>query len=724
MKLFIISNRLPVKVKKTSSGHFEFVRSAGGLATGLSSLDSHYEKHWIGWPGINPRKKSSEKEISNMLEKMNYHPVFLTNVQYSNYYEGYSNSTLWPLCHYFYSFSQQKSKYWEAYQEVNALFCDKALELVDENSLIWVQDYQLMLLPGMLRKRNNKLHIGYFHHIPFPSYELFRVLPERSELLQGLLGADLVAFHTYDYMRHFISAVERTLHKEFRLNEVMMGDRAVHVDALPMGINYELYKKAPDEKKVKKSVDRMRQQLGHGKIILSVDRLDYSKGILHRLIGFESFLQRHPEFLGKVTLVMIVVPSRDKVEKYAEMKRKIDERISNINGKYARIGWTPICYYYREFSFKDLVAMYVLADIALVSPLRDGMNLVAKEYVATKQKGDGVLILSEMAGAAAELTDAILINPNSTDEIANAIYQALVMPEDEQFYRLRNMQYKISLQTVNKWAEDFMDEWAKVQERNDFLSRKYLSEEQTDGLLKQYHEAGNRLIMLDYDGTLTGFKNDPKDAAPTRQLLNLLQNLCNDGCNRVVVNSGRDRATLEQWLGNVSGLSLAAEHGACYKENGKWHNTIGKMQWDDNILKIMEAFTHKTPGSWIEQKDTALVWHYRKVDMWVGMLRAKQLMQALIPVCSANSLQILDGNKIVEVKPNRFSKGTEVLRLLAESSYDFMLAMGDDVTDESMFCNLPPEAVTIKVGFVSDHARYCLQRQEHVLPFLNRLLHV
>ena len=485
-KLFIVSNRLPVKAKETSEGHFEFERSEGGLATGLNSLQTSYEQHWIGWPGVCLKRKADERKIKEELEKFNYHPVFLSATQYNNYYEGYSNSTIWPLCHYFYEFSKYRRGFWQAYQDVNRLFCKEVLKHIDDDSMIWVQDYQLMLLPGMLRDGKASLKIGYFHHIPFPSYELFRVLPERRNLLRGLLGADFIAFHTHDYMRHFISAVERTLHFEFKLNEVMVDGRAVHVDALPMGINYELYHEAPKKRPVKDAIKRMKSQFGKHKIILSVDRLDYSKGILHRLVGFETFLEKHPEYQNKVTLAMIIVPSRDKVSSYAEMKRRIDERIGAINGKYAGIGWTPVCYYYHPFPFEDLVAMYKLADVALVTPLRDGMNLVAKEYVATKDNDLGVLILSEMAGASSELSDAIQINPNDTDQISMAICEALEMPEEEQKERLQNMQDIVGKQTVKKWAGDFVDEWKEVVERNETLMKKYISKKVFSDIKQKY----------------------------------------------------------------------------------------------------------------------------------------------------------------------------------------------------------------------------------------------
>ena len=413
-------------------GKFAFSRSEGGLATGLDSLQTSYEKHWIGWPGICANEEKDQQEINEKLQEMNFHPVFLSEKQIENYYEGYSNSTIWPLCHYFYAYTLYKNCFWQSYQQVNRLFCEEICRLVRPGDKVWIQDYQLMLLPGMLRKIYPELCIGYFHHIPFPSYELFRILPERAEILKGLLGADFIAFHTHDYMRHFISAVERVLHLDFKLDEVQINNRVTRVEALPMGINYESYHKASENKEVHQAIERTRKLFGEHKLILSVDRLDYSKGILHRLRGFATFLEHHAEYHGKVTLAMVIVPSRDHVGSYAELKTKIDEEIGSINGRYSTMNWTPVCYFYHGFSLEELTAMYYVADIALVTPLRDGMNLVAKEYVASKCDNTGVLILSEMAGAAVEMTDAIQINPNDSGQIENAICQALEMPAEEQ----------------------------------------------------------------------------------------------------------------------------------------------------------------------------------------------------------------------------------------------------------------------------------------------------
>lgn len=720
MRLYIISNRLPVKVN-SEEGAFVFSRSEGGLATGLDSLQTSYEKHWVGWPGMCVDKEEDQQQIASKLEELNFHPVFLSPEQFENYYEGYSNSTIWPLCHYFFAYTQYKKRFWEAYKQVNRLFCEEVCRLVRPGDLVWVQDYQLMLLPALLRKVYPDISIGYFHHIPFPSYELFRILPERAEILKGLLGADFIAFHTPDYMRHFISAAERVLHVDFKLDEAQLGNRVVRVDALPMGINYELYHNASLKEETRQAIDRTRKLFGSHKLILAVDRLDYSKGILHRLDGFSAFLEHHPEYHGKVTLAMVIVPSRDHVDSYAELKMRIDEEIGSINGHYSTMDWTPVCYFYHGFAFEELAAMYHVADVALVTPLRDGMNLVAKEYVASKRDNPGVLILSEMAGAAVEMTDALLINPNDTEQIERAICQALEMPVAEQQDRLRHMQATLSFQTVDKWAADFVCGLNEISRKNETFRRKRITASDMAAIKLRYNQSRRRLILLDYDGTLAPLKPRPEDAEPTPELLDLLQRLGADSSNRVVINSGRDHLTLDHWLGKLP-VSFAAEHGAFYKENGVWHNRVHLTEWSAGLLSILHLFVKKTPGSHLEEKETALAWHYREVDAWLGTLRAQQLVNALITLCARQNLQILQGNKVVEIKSPDYTKGSEVNRLLQSGHYDFILAIGDDTTDDDMFQALPPGSETIKIGHVSESARYNLPLQSDTLPFLQALI--
>jgi len=721
MKILIIANRLPVKIERTEDS-FVVKRSEGGLATGLGSLETDAEMHWVGWPGVHVDDENEKQEITEKLNELNYHPVFLSGEQIENYYEGYSNSTIWPLCHYFFAYIQYKAEYWEAYRQVNTLFCEEALPFIEDDDIVWIQDYQLMLLPKKIRDKKPKVNIGYFHHIPFPSYELFRVLPEREQVLEGLLGADLIGFHTHDYMRHFISAIYRVLDLNCNLDEISLKDRIVHVDAFPMGINYEQYHRAPSLPEVKKISKRLIEELGNQTIVLSVDRLDYSKGILHRLNGFANFLENHPEYHKKVSLAMIVVPSRDAVDRYADLKTRIDQYIGKINGMYSTLGWTPAYYFYQSFPFNELVALYDIADIAMVTPLRDGMNLVAKEYLATKRGKPGVLILSEMAGAAIELTDAIIINPNDTQEIEAAILQALTMPKKEQRIRLNNMQKRISTQTVKKWANDFVKELLYISKQNNEIFQKIVGKRQLSQIKKEYDQAYTRLILLDYDGTLSPFVKNPEDAVPSKELLNLLKKMTADKKNKVVINSGRNRQVLDKWFKGID-LDFAAEHGAFFKENHKWHKNVQeKITWDDEILRIIEHTIDKTPRSRMEIKDSSLVWHYRNVDVWLAELRQKQLINALMGPASRLNLQIVPGNKIVEIKSPDFNKGSEVKRLLGKNNYDFILAIGDDTTDEDMFHALPPGGVSIKVGHFSPAAKYRIPVQSSVIPFFENLI--
>jgi trehalose 6-phosphate synthase/phosphatase len=719
MKLFIISNRLPIKANRNENNELEFTRSEGGLTTGMDSLTMDVEKHWIGWPGTYTESEEEEKLISEHLEKFNFHPVFLSSDQILNYYEGYSNSTLWPLCHYFYTFIEYENLYWNTYKQVNELFARTTLNLIGPDDIVWVQDYQLMLLPQMIRKSVDNVSIGYFHHIPFPSYELFRVLPERAELLEGLLGADLIGFHTHDYMRHFVSAAERVLDIRFRFDQVLLNNRIAYVDAFPMGINFDLYYNAIQQPEVQAKVDAMRETYGKHKLILSVDRLDYSKGIVHRLRGFAQFLENHPEYREKVSLAMIVVPSRDSVDRYASLKTKIDETIGTINGKFSTINWTPVYYFYHGFPFEELVALYHMADIGLVTPLRDGMNLVAKEYLAAKREKAGVLILSEMAGAAIELNEALIINPNNIEEIENAIYTALEMPEEEQMRRLKKMQQSVSRKSVNKWANDFVNELKAINLRNENLNTERIDYQAKIKIQTEYRNSQKRLFILDYDGTLSAFKSRPEDAVPTKETYKLLNKLASDPKNKVVISSGRDRDTLEEWFGSLA-IDLAAEHGACYKEHGVWVDNIGdEKPWDNEIMEIVQNFVDKTPRSKIEEKNTTLVWHYRNVDTWLASLREQQLFEALMIPCARLGLQIMRGNKIIEIKSPIHTKGSEARRLLATQNFDFIMAIGDDTTDEDTFRELPDFAYTIKVGNISEVARYSVKSQSKVLPLLD-----
>ncbi|MFT4223111.1 bifunctional alpha,alpha-trehalose-phosphate synthase (UDP-forming)/trehalose-phosphatase [Dysgonomonas sp.] len=720
MKLIIISNRLPLKVVEEEN-EYKVVPSPGGLSTGLNSLETNIETHWVGWTGMYLEDLHEQEKIDKQLADLNFHSVNLTPSQIENYYEGYSNSVIWPLSHYFFSNVRYNNDFWTVYKEVNALFCEKAMEIIEPDDIVWIQDYQLMLLPRMIRERIPEVSIGYFHHIPFPSYELFRCLPERSDILNGLLGADLVAFHTHGYMRHFISAVYRVLKLDCNLDEIHLDGRIVDVDAFPMGINYDMYHNALLNPDIKKQAEKLRGEFGNSKLILSVDRLDYSKGILMRLRCFEGFLANQPQYRGKVSLIMIVAPSRDNVDIYAKLKEDIDQKVGAVNGKYATAGWQPINYFYRSFVFEEIAALYHISDICLVNPFRDGMNLVAKEYIATKRDGKGVLILSEMAGASIELSDALIVNPTNIKEIENALLIALEMPEEEQKAAIANMQEIISSQHVGQWAKDFIDELFLVKKKNKELQKKIIVRKNFKEIKDAYQKAQKRLIILDYDGTLVSFHCNPMKASPTIEVLDLLEKMCADSHNRMIISSGRDKQTLEDWLGHLP-LDMAAEHGMFYKENGIWKSKVQTIEWDQEIIDIIKHTVKKTPRSKLEIKETALVFHYRDVDVWLAELRVTQLINALINPASRQNLQIMKGNKIVEIKSGEFNKGSEALRLISQSEYDFVMAIGDDTTDEEMFMALPDTAITIKVGDPSNAARYNIPKQALNIDFLKKLI--
>lgn len=720
MKYVIISNRLPVTLAEQGQDII-LTRSSGGLATGLDSLVTRREKHWIGWPGLHVEDASEQSMITAQLHDQLLHPVYLSPDQIQDYYERYSNSTLWPLCHYFFNYVEREAKYWAAYKEVNETYCHEALKVIKPRDIVWIHNYHLMLLPAMIREHCPDVAIGYFHHIPFPSYEMFRCLPERAEILRGLLGANLIGFHVHDYMRHFISCLYRVLNKDCQLDEVQVKERVAEAEAFPMGINYTLYNEGPTTPEAVSFAEELRNEAGDSKIILSVDRVDYSKGILLRLKSFSNFMEHNPDYRGKVTLIMVVAPSRDNVEKYADLKTSVDKIIGSINGAYAAMGWMPVRYFYHSFSFAELAVMYNLAAVALVTPLRDGMNMVAKEFLPAKRDPPGVLILSEMAGAAVELSDAIIINHTDSRQIEKAILQALTMPEEEQVAIIQKKQKVIARQDVGRWTRDFLTALSRMKKRNIDSNTRQLEKPRLKSVLKAYAQSDKRLLNLDDDGTLMPIVKNPEQTFPSQDLLDLLSALISDPCNKVVISSGRDMSTIESWLGDL-GLDMIAKHGVFFREGGTWSELRHSIGWKEEILGMPEQATDKTPHSRIESKRTALVWHYREVDPWLADLRVPQLIASLVKPCTRLGLRIMHGNKIVEIKSADYNKGTAVQRLLQNNGYGLILTMGDDVTDKDMSVALPEDAVTIKVGRFSDAARYYLPEQGDVCPLLARLV--
>jgi trehalose 6-phosphate synthase/phosphatase len=716
-RLLIVSNRLPVTVSRENGG-FALRQSPGGLATGLRSFLKRQAKLpafglkylWVGWPGISvPERDAREKEaLEKRLEKLNCWPVFLTEAEMENFYHGFCNRTIWPLFHYFPSYVEYERESWQEYIKVNRIFCDALRDVVREDDILWIHDYHLMLLPQMLREAFPRVRIGFFLHIPFPTFEIFRLLPGewRRQILRGILGADLVGFHTNDYTQYFLRCALRILGLEHEMGRIMLEDRLVLVDTFPMGIDFSAFHGAARERAVRQERARFRKELKKSRTILSIDRLDYSKGILNRLQGFELFLEQNPGWREKAQLVMIVVPSRVGVTHYSRIKKQIDEAVGKINGKYASLTWTPVLYQFRSLDFPSLAALYGLCDAALVTPLRDGMNLVAKEYVASKSSGSGVLILSEKAGAAEELGEAVVINPFYAEEIAAAIGEALAMPEDEKLKRLKAMQARLQRYDVFRWAEDFLRHLDVIHEAQKKAEVRMLGNSR-ERLLADYRRAGLRLLFLDYDGTLVPIVRHYAQAAPDGEALKILEALCADSRNRLVIVTGRDRKTISDWI-RVPHCAFIAEHGAWLKDrDGEWAKSKPlDAEWKGQIMPILGIHSDRLPGSFIEEKEFSLTWHFRNADPELGMLRAKELMDYLIQFTANQDLQVLQGKKVVEVRNAGISKGLAAAHWLEKAAHDFVLAAGDDWTDEDLFRVLPESAYSIKVGISSSLARF------------------
>lgn len=721
-KTIIVSNRLPISLRHRN-GKFEFKPSAGGLATGLGSIYKSGENIWIGWPGNTVEDPEQRAEIILELHELKMAPVFLTKEEVTKFYEGFSNETLWPAFHYFTQYIEYNSDHWEAYRDVNRKFCEAILKKADPDDTIWIHDYQLLLLPQMLREALPQSTIAFFQHIPFPSYEIMRMIPWRRDLLEGMCGSDLIGFHTYDDMRHFLSAVGRITGLSSESGYIQAENRIINVDSFPMGIDYGKFEKQAKSRKTQRIVQDFRNQVGDQKLIITIDRLDYSKGIPQRLHAFNRLLQLHKSLQGKVSMIMIVVPSRDKVKSYKELKEEIDLLVGRINAEYSTLNWVPVHYFYRSFPFEELSAFYNMSDIALVTPLRDGMNLVCKEYVASRTDQSGVLILSEMAGASKELQDAVLVNPNDQQGVVDAIYHGLTMDPQEQKDRITSMQDSLKKYDIFQWVKVFTDRLDHVKRKQAELTSKDVDHRIILDIKKAFEKAKNPVLFLDYDGTLTGFVANPQDAKPDTELKNIIKSI--SAKSQTVIISGRDKDTLGTWFKNQS-VDLVAEHGVWVKQKNQ--KTDWELyaevddSWKEEIRKVMEYYVLRTPGAFIEEKHHSLVWHYRKVESGLGDLRMRELFSHLKYMASGYNLQVLEGNMVLEIKRPDINKGRAASALMKGQEYDFILAIGDDWTDEDTFKAMPKNAFTIRVGYAYTQANYNIKSFKEVRNLLSELI--
>lgn len=704
-RLIVVSNRLPLTLKKTEQG-WKTTQSSGGLASAMNPLLARTGGEWLGWAGDGGEEDREERQaILDEWGNTNHcFAVDLPKDVAEGFYEGYANQTLWPVFHDFLSQLKFDARHWEAYVEANRIFSEAVLQRYRPNDLIWIHDYHLMLLPQLLRLKLPDAAIGFFLHIPFPSSEIFPVLPRREELLEGLLGADLLTFQTHGHLQQFRAALLRVLGLESKIAEVALGSRPIRLEALPIGIAPEEYTDLlyNDEKTAQQNAEWIGRYRGR-RVLLAVDRLDYTKGVPERLRAYAQLLRSSPELKEKVILIQIAVPTREGIDTYQELREEVNRLVGEINGKMGTPEWTPLVYINRSIERCELVALYQLADVCWVGSLRDGMNLVAKEYVACKQQGDGVLVLSEFAGAAAEMGEALLINPYDEERTAATIKRALTLEEQERSLRMMALHNRVLRNDVFHWGDRFL---AALEEAASQRGRYIDTQPQRlkpEALRDAYLRADRRLLIFDYDGTLVPFVKRPQQAAPPTVVLDLLGALASEPRNLVALVSGRSADNLDRWFAKIPKLCLVAEHGAEIKapSGPGWESLRppSPTDWKSTVTPILEHFVDRTPGSFMEEKKYALVWHYRMAEPEFGEWLANELVAMLEAMLAETELRAFRGEKIVEVKPVWANKGEALERLLRESpDPDFLFAAGDDRTDEDLFERLSGDAWTVHVG--------------------------
>ncbi|KYR01904.1 glycosyltransferase [Tieghemostelium lacteum] len=697
---------------------------------------------WVGWPRCDVEEQeipTFRNAIKNYSEQ--FHPLFLEEKDVNNYYKGYCKNCLWPLLHYQLNFVKLDPVWWESYKAVNEKFANEIVSQWKVGDFIWIHDYHLMLLPLLLRERlpPDSL-IGYFFHVPFPSYELFRILPNRKELLQGVLGCNLIGFQSFEYLRHFRSSCARLLDLEVHPKGLAIFDEKsshfIKLQVSPIGVDYSDLINTLNLPIVTQRVQKLKEIFQGKKIIIARDRLDQIEGVPRKMEIIEQMFSEHPELVGKLIFIQIYEPTveeEDETEEQKQLHRTVNEMVGRINGRFGKLNFNPIEYINRKVGLDELTALYRMADIALITPIRDGMNLASHEYVVCQKDSYGVLILSEFTGAARCLGGGIIVNPFSKNEIMSAIMEALSMKiEDRKLKHQINYNY-VMANTSSFWAKRILVDLNEINQQKEkdhkFVPRVSFKE------IKQAYKSSRKkkIFLLDYDGTLTPLVRHPKLAFPSKELLNTLNKISEDPLNQVYVISGRDRLSLENWLGELP-IGMSCEHGSFLRlprsnPEDKWIDNVKSCEssWKENVLSVMQDFEDRTPGSFIEHKQVNLTWHYRNADQDFGEFQSRELIAQLQSVANKYPLDILVGKKAIEVKPFGINKGEIVKLILSQNlDTDFIICIGDDKTDEDMFKVLSNCDSSYSIKVTSDSkeptkAKFTIEDVEQVLDLLSQL---
>ncbi|XP_020890485.1 alpha,alpha-trehalose-phosphate synthase [UDP-forming] 1 [Arabidopsis lyrata subsp. lyrata] len=729
-RLLVVANRLPVSAVRRGEDSWSLEISAGGLVSALLGV-KEFEARWIGWAGVNVPDEVGQKALSKALAEKRCIPVFLDEEIVHQYYNGYCNNILWPLFHYLglpqedrLATTRSFQSQFAAYKKANQMFADVVNEHYEEGDVVWCHDYHLMFLPKCLKEYNSKMKVGWFLHTPFPSSEIHRTLPSRSELLRSVLAADLVGFHTYDYARHFVSACTRILGLEGTPEGVEDQGRLTRVAAFPIGIDSERFIRALEVPDVIQHMKELKERFAGRKVMLGVDRLDMIKGIPQKILAFEKFLEENASWRDKVVLLQIAVPTRTDVPEYVyfiayrskthKLTSQVHEIVGRINGRFGTLTAVPIHHLDRSLDFYALCALYAVTDVALVTSLRDGMNLVSYEFVACQEAKKGVLILSEFAGAAQSLgAGAILVNPWNITEVAASIGQALNMTAEEREKRHRHNFHHVKTHTAQEWAETFVSELNDTVIEAQLRISKVPPELPQHDAIQRYSKSNNRLLILGFNATLTepvdnqGRRGDQikeMDLNLHPELKGPLKALCSDPSTTIVVLSGSSRSVLDKNFGEYD-MWLAAENGMFLRlTNGEWMTTMPEhlnMEWVDSVKHVFKYFTERTPRSHFETRDTSLIWNYKYADIEFGRIQARDLLQHLWtgPISNA-SVDVVQGSRSVEVRAVGVTKGAAIDRILGEivhsklmtTPIDYVLCIGHFLgKDEDVYTFFEPE---------------------------------
>ncbi|KAM3301916.1 putative alpha,alpha-trehalose-phosphate synthase [Capsicum chacoense] len=731
-RMIVVLNLLPLKAKRRPDNKgWSFSWNEDSLLLRIKDgLPEDMEVLFVGSLSVDVDPIEQDDVSSYLLDKFRCVPTFLPPNILEKYYEGFCKRHLWPLFHYMLPFSPDHGgrfdrSMWEAYVSANKIFSQKVVEVLNpEDDYVWIHDYHLMVLPTFLRRRFNRLRIGFFLHSPFPSSELYRTLPVREEILKALLCSDLVGFHTFDYARHFLSCCSRMLGLEYQSKRGYIGleyyGRTVGIKIMPVGIHMghiESMKKIADKELKCKE---LKQQFEGKTVLLGVDDLDIFKGINLKLLAMEHMLKQHPKWQGQAVLVQIANPMRGKGIDLEEIQAEIQESCKRINKQFGKPGYEPIVYIDRSVSSSECMAYYSVAECVVVTAVRDGMNLTPYEYIVCRQGVSGaetdsgvegpdksMIVVSEFIGCSPSLSGAIRINPWNVEATAEAMNEAVSMAEQEKQLRHEKHYRYVSTHDVAYWSRSFLQDMERTC-ADHFRKRCYgiglgfgfrvvsldpnFRKLSVDDIVNAYIKSKSRAIFLDYDGTVMPQNSIIK--SPSANVISILNKISGDPNNTVFIVSGRGRESLTNWFSPCRKLGLAAEHGYFlrWEQEQEWEvcSQTSDFGWMHLAEPVMQSYTDATDGSCIEKKESAIVWQYRDADSGFGFSQAKEMLDHLESVLANEPVAVKSGQFIVEVKPQGVTKGLvaeKVFTSLVEKGKraDFVLCIGDDRSDEDMF---------------------------------------